>query len=76
MAGCKPETVNPPGEKKVEHMKECAICGSLYEEGAEASVLNDAGQWLSAEVWQDAGTLCPGCLESRARLSMMYLVDR
>lgn len=61
---------------EVEPMKECSICGSLYAEGFEASVFNDAGQWLSAEVWQDAGTLCPACLEGRARLSMMYLVDR
>ena len=60
----------------MECMKECAICGSFYEEGAETSVFSDAGQWLSAEVWQDAGTLCPACMESRARLSMMYLVDR
>jgi hypothetical protein len=57
-------------------MKECAICGCRYEEVGKASVFNDAGQWLSAEVWQDAGTLCSACLESRARLSMMYLVDR
>jgi hypothetical protein len=57
-------------------VKACAICGCSFEEGADPSVLGEAGQWLSAEVWQDDGSLCPACLESRARLAMMYLVDR
>lgn len=57
-------------------MKECAICGCPFEEGMVSSVFDEAGQWLSAEVWLDEGTLCPACLESRARLAMMYLVDR
>jgi hypothetical protein len=57
-------------------VKECAICGASFEEAAASSVFGEAGQWLSAEVWQDDGTLCPACLENRARLAMMYLVDR
>ena len=32
----------------------------------------EAGEWLAGEVWQDAGELCPLCLENRARLVMMY----
>ena len=36
----------------------------------------EAGEWLSDEFWKDAGELCPCCLENRAKLSMMYIVDR
>lgn len=57
-------------------MKECAICGNSFEEGCEETVFGEAGQWLAAEVWQDDGTLCSVCLENRARLAMMYVIDR
>jgi hypothetical protein len=57
-------------------MKECAICGNPFEEAGEESVFGEAGQWLAAEVWHDDGTLCSSCLENRARLAMMYVIDR
>ncbi len=51
----------------------CAICRSAFVAEGEQSVYAEAGEWLAEEVWQDAGTLCPRCLENRARLAMMYL---
>ena len=54
-------------------MKECAICGEGFVPGEAASLFAEAGEWLSGEVWDDAGRLCPSCLESRATLAMMYL---
>lgn len=57
-------------------MRECSICGVQFEERSAETVFGEAGQWLSSEVWQDDGTLCPSCLENRARLAMMYVVDR
>lgn len=53
-------------------MKECRICHEPYDEQAAASQYAEAGQWLAEEIWQDAGELCPRCLENRARLVMMY----
>lgn len=55
-------------------MKTCTICKCKFDENAVArSVFAEAGEWLAAEVWNDAGELCPECLENRARLAMMYL---
>jgi hypothetical protein len=57
-------------------MKNCSVCGKNYDETAEpASVYAEAGEWLAGEMWQDKGELCPGCLESRAKLAMMYCRD-
>lgn len=53
-------------------MKCCAMCGKEYDENAARSEYAEAGEWLAAEVWQDAGELCPLCLENRATLVMMY----
>ncbi len=53
-------------------MKQCSICRKEFDESAEHSVYAQAGEWLAGEVWDDAGELCPLCLENRARLVMMY----
>ncbi len=53
-------------------MKICTICKNEFDEAAERSEYAQAGEWLAGEVWQDAGELCPLCLENRARLAMMY----
>jgi hypothetical protein len=53
-------------------MKRCVLCGKEYDESAGRSLYAEAGEWLSGEVWKDAGELCPLCLENRARLVMMY----
>lgn len=53
-------------------MKICTLCGKEYDEAAARSQYAEAGEWLAGEVWQDAGELCPLCLENRARLVMMY----
>ena len=53
-------------------MKNCTMCGKEYDENAARSEYAEAGEWLAAEVWQDAGELCPLCLENRATLVMMY----
>lgn len=53
-------------------MKSCALCGAEFDEQGERSLYAEAGEWLAGEVWQDAGELCPLCLENRARLVMMY----
>ena len=54
-------------------MKKCAICEQEYDETAARSPFAEAGEWLAAEVWRDAGELCPRCLENRGELAMMYL---
>ena len=55
-------------------MKICTICKTEFDENAAArSPYAEAGEWLAGEVWNDAGALCPQCLENRARLAMMYL---
>ena len=54
-------------------MKVCAICAAEFDEQCPVSGYAEAGDWLAAEVWNDKGRLCPRCLESRAKLSMMYL---
>lgn len=53
-------------------MKSCTLCGVEYDDEAAHSLYAEAGEWLAAEVWHDAGQLCPRCLESRAMLVMMY----
>lgn len=53
-------------------MKICTLCKKDYDETVERSEYAEAGEWLAGEVWQDAGQLCPLCLENRARLVMMY----
>ena len=57
-------------------MKSCGICGREFVEENSPSLFGEAGEWLAEEVWQDAGELCPQCLENRARLAMMYVIDR
>ncbi len=52
------------------------ICGSGFDEKEERTIFGEAGDWLSEEVWKDSGELCKECLESRAKLAMMYLIDR
>ena len=54
-------------------MKQCGVCGKEIDSDAFRSVFVEAGEWLAEEVWKDEGDLCPQCLESRARLAMMYL---
>lgn len=57
-------------------MKTCTVCGTTFDDTVAAdSIFLEAGAWLSEEVWQDAGELCPQCLENRARLAMMYAHD-
>jgi len=53
-------------------MKTCSICKAEFDENAPSSLYGEAGEWLAAEHWKDAGELCPQCLENRARLVMMY----
>jgi hypothetical protein len=53
-------------------MKSCSICAKEFDETGERSDYAQAGEWLAGEVWDDAGELCPLCLENRARLVMMY----
>ena len=48
------------------------MCKKEYDENITHSEYAEAGEWLAGEVWQDAGELCPLCLENRARLVMMY----
>lgn len=57
-------------------MKNCSVCGVSFDENdAKSSVYQDAGEWLAEEIWQDSGDLCPNCLESRAKLALMYCHD-
>lgn len=53
-------------------MKQCALCHAPFTPGEGTSPYAEAGEWLAGEVWNDAGELCPLCLENRARLAMMY----
>ena len=53
-------------------MKTCGICKREFDENEPSSLYGEAGEWLAAELYQDAGELCQSCLENRARLSMMY----
>jgi hypothetical protein len=53
-------------------MKKCAVCAKEFEESDDLSEYARAGEWLAEEVWEDAGELCPLCLENRAKLAMMY----
>ena len=57
-------------------MKTCAVCGGEFTPGQERTPYEEAGEWLAAELWNDAGTLCPQCLDNRAKLAMMYVIDR
>ncbi|SNB47252.1 hypothetical protein [Geobacter sp. DSM 9736] len=54
-------------------MKTCHICKKEFSEDSSGSVFVEAGEWLSEELWLDAGELCQQCLENRAKLAMMYL---
>ena len=53
-------------------MRKCTLCSQEFDETAARSEYAEAGEWLAGEVWDDAGELCPLCLENRARLVMMY----
>ncbi len=56
--------------------KTCSICGCEFDpEEAARSPFAEAGEWLAGEVWNDAGELCPRCLENRGKLAMMYLPE-
>lgn len=55
-----------------EEPRACTICGETFEPLAPLSEFAQAGAWLAAEVWLDAGDLCPRCLENRGMLAMMY----
>ncbi len=57
-------------------MTQCSICHQLYDATTPPeSVFHEAGAWLAEEIWQDAGAICPQCLENRAMLAMMYAHD-
>lgn len=56
--------------------KICAVCGMKFIPGEKRSLYEEAGEWLAAEFWNDAGALCPQCLDNRAKLAMMYVIDR
>jgi hypothetical protein len=56
--------------------KSCSICGNWFDESKDRTIFGEAGDWLSEEFWKDSGELCVPCLESRAKLAMMYLIDR
>jgi len=56
--------------------KTCAVCGGEFTPGQERTPYEEAGEWLAAELWNDAGLLCPQCLDNRAKLAMMYVIDR
>ena len=43
---------------------------------ASAPEMLEVLEWLAEEFWRDNGELCPRCLENRARLAMMYVIDR
>jgi hypothetical protein len=51
----------------------CAICRNEFLPAGEQTPFGEAGAWLAGEVWDDAGELCPRCLENRGKLAMMYL---
>lgn len=53
-------------------MQICTICGKSFDPSIPPSLYAEAGEWLAAEVWSDAGKLCHPCRENRARLAMMY----
>ena len=53
-------------------MKICTICAGEFDGTEAPSMYAEAGEWLAGEFWQDAGQLCPRCLENRAKLAMMY----
>ena len=59
-----------------EEKRICTICRKEFTPGDNRSVFEEAGEWLAAELWDDAGRLCPQCLENRAKLAMMYIIDR
>lgn len=54
-------------------MKICRICGAELRADQEDTVYSEAGEWLAESLWKDRGELCCSCLESRAKLAMMYL---
>lgn len=50
----------------------CEICSGEFNVDEQYSDDARAGEWLAGEVWKDAGSVCPRCLEIRTRLVMMY----
>lgn len=56
--------------------KTCTVCGNDFTPGQVRSPYEEAGEWLATELWNDAGLLCPQCLDNRAKLAMMYVIDR
>jgi hypothetical protein len=57
-------------------MKQCKLCRKEFNENEHLTEYAEAGGWMAAEIWQDKGDLCPQCLENRAKLAMMYVIDR
>jgi hypothetical protein len=57
-------------------VKTCTICAREFDEKDSVSLFAEAGEWLAGEVWNDAGELCPRCLENRGKLAMMYLHEK
>jgi hypothetical protein len=56
-------------------MPNCVVCTREYAAEEALSLYAEAGEWLAGEFWADGGRLCPSCLESRAKLAMMYCHD-
>jgi hypothetical protein len=59
-----------------DEFRSCSICGAEFQEENTDNVFTEAGEWLSEEIWQEKGQLCRQCLENRAKLAMMYIIDR
>ncbi len=53
--------------------KVCTVCHKEYDpEQRPATPAEEAGAFMSSELWDDAGELCPACLANRGTLGMMY----
>lgn len=57
-------------------MKECKVCKVCGKEFDPDAPMDDpavqAGAFMATQEWNDAGEVCPRCLESRGILGMMY----
>jgi hypothetical protein len=54
-------------------MKTCIVCDRSFDpDQPPADPSQEAGAFLAAELWHDAGELCPACLANRGLLGMMY----
>lgn len=55
-------------------MSSCSVCGEEFSATcAETDTpAQEAGRFLSQELWPDEGQLCSRCLASRGLLGMMY----